>query len=486
MILNAGRTILWALFFSVFVLVFLTVSAMAQQGQRPPRPSHQPEGPAAPSPPPPPPGATHGISIPAQLMITDLRVVEDPVRTDPSNGNRATWTFKYLMENLAGDNDPSEFALHWLELWEQDQQVNDSVTPARASMRELVIDPWLAASGGQKLDLTRAPFKLLAIVNRMDLRVHKGRHVATGGEGRFVFGVLGADGKPLPPTAGTVPGGFTVIFEFELTAKNMDQLRNWAMAWKRLDKYGLGSPEYKVELERITRVFSKKGRAPHKPNGSPLNQVRTNEVALGAIWELREFVIDPTTGLLRQHTVAQNPSELLLNGTPALARLINRNEAKILSNDFVVPMEVLGADALSGPFQESDFSDFDDRTFTAIPFFADFYDIPWSAAGVRNNDARHLFALNTCSGCHRTETGANFLQVGFPDNHLLPQSLGAPAQLAGFLTGSNIPDSVDATTTRHFADLERRKQDLKKLLDSFGSDGKGTGPRERHIPRFVH
>ncbi len=158
------------------------------------------------------------------LMITDLRVVEDSVRTNPNTGRRATWTFKYLMENMAGDNDPEAFTLEWLKHWETDQLVNDQVSPARPSIRELVIDPWLAASGGERLDLRLAPFKLLAIVNRMDLRVHDQSSVTTGGEGRFVFGVLNQDGTPLPPIAGPAPGGFTVIFEYELVTGDMSGL----------------------------------------------------------------------------------------------------------------------------------------------------------------------------------------------------------------------------------------------------------------------
>ena len=139
------------------------------------------------------------INPATQLMITDLRVVEDPIRTNPNAGARATWAFKYLMENMAGENDPAEFTLRWLKHWEEDQVVNGQVSTARAAIREKVIEPWLEASGGVRLDLRLAPFKLLAIVNRLDLRMHNEDSVTTGGEGRFVFGVLNQDGTPLPP-----------------------------------------------------------------------------------------------------------------------------------------------------------------------------------------------------------------------------------------------------------------------------------------------
>lgn len=153
-----------------------------------------------------------------ELMITDLSVIEDPIRTDPANGEEAVWTFKYLMENMAGENDPAEFTLKWLEHWEKDQSVNGQVSPARPDIRPMIIDPWLAASGGETLDLSLAPFQLLAIVNRIDLRVHDEESVTTDGEGRFVFGVLNEQGEPLPPIAGDITGGFIVIFEYELVA----------------------------------------------------------------------------------------------------------------------------------------------------------------------------------------------------------------------------------------------------------------------------
>ena len=422
----------------------------------------------------------------AQLMITNLRVVEDPIRTHPRMGHRATWTFKYLIENMAGRQDPSDFVMQWLQQWETDVVVNGSVAPARAAIRSLVIEPWLKASGGRRLDLNKAPFKLLAIVNRMDLRAHDGEQVANAGEGRFVFGVLGADGKPLPPLFGDTPGGFMVIFEYGLVATNMDQLRSWAMGWAEVGKHPIGTQAYNNALERVTRRFTDRGAAPLKPNGSSLNQIRTNELSLSLPWELREFRIDAVSGQLKQGGVALTPDVLALNGTPALADFVNANEAALLSETHTVPAEALAASALAGPFQLTDFPNSESRTFAVLDFFPPFFDVPWSAAGIRSNDARHVFALNTCSGCHRSETGTSFLQIAFPMDHKLPRSLGSTAALAGFLTGIDTPDPVEPTTTRSFGDLARRQKDLEELLASFGTNGRGPGPRGRHVPNFVH
>ena len=56
-------------------------------------------------------------------------------------------------------------------------------------MQSELLDPWIAASGGPggPLDLSIAPFSLLAIVNRLDLRDQVAYGGAAGGELRFVF-----------------------------------------------------------------------------------------------------------------------------------------------------------------------------------------------------------------------------------------------------------------------------------------------------------
>ncbi|MFT5240645.1 MAG: hypothetical protein ACI9OU_000498 [Candidatus Promineifilaceae bacterium] len=482
-------------------ILLTTVCAMATAGtlstvarQQGPRPNSGDQHPAATAPrqssvdsrEATPQASRESDAIRKQLMITDLRVVEDPVRTNPRSGDRAVWTFKHLMEQMAGDQDPAEFVMRWLNLWEQDQEVNGFTAPERPAIRERIIDPWLRASGGQRLNLAKAPFKLLAIVNRMDLRVHVDEQVLTGGEGRFVFGVLAPDGTALLPEAGPAPGGMTVILEYELPATNMRQLGEWARLWKELERFPLDSPDYNRHLERVTRRFTEAGSAPGKPNGSALNQLRSNDIALAQPWELREFVIDGDSGLLQQNTVALTPDKITLNGTPEFAAFINEHGADLAQGTAELDPAFFAASAMAGPFLLTDFPDWESRTFTTNVLFDPFYDVPWSAAGIDNNDVRHAFALNTCNGCHRAETGTGFLQIGFPAENDLPKSLKHPAALAGFLTGIEVPDPVEPDTIRTFGDLERRLTDFKALTASFGDDGRGRGPRGAHIPRFVH
>lgn len=358
------------------------------------------------------------------FMIHDLSVVEDRVRTvySPSltPGSKGVWSFGRLIEKMAGANDPSDFVLRWLQHWEADQQVNGQLVPARPAIRDLVIDPWIIASGGLPLDFAKAPFRLLAIVNRMDLArlATDTNPSASAGEGRFVFGVLDAAGNPTQ---------FTVIMEFELLAQDNADILQWVQRWESLNNKNFGAT-YNAALEKLTREFIAPGIAPDRPNGSALKQLRTNEIALAGPWELREFTLSPMTGFLEQTTVKQTPGDNL-NGSNALARFINRNTKAILAGRHVVPNQLLGGSSFAPQV--------------------------WNAVGIRNPDARHLFALQTCNGCHTDETGTFFL-------HVSPRSKGEAAFLSGFLTGTSVSDPITGEV-RNFNELELRRKLLTQL-----------------------
>jgi hypothetical protein len=136
------------------------------------------------------------------IFITNLGVVEDPIRTwnyCTQQGNiDGAWTFKTLMKNLAKQSasvDPtdaelSSFVLKWLNNWKTVKVINGDTVPARSLISQRIIIPWqtksfnAGAPSGQ-LDMRFAPFKLTAIVNRFDLRERASGIPA--GEARFVF-----------------------------------------------------------------------------------------------------------------------------------------------------------------------------------------------------------------------------------------------------------------------------------------------------------
>ena len=380
-------------------------------------------------------GAPPTIDPARELMITDLSVVEDPTRTVATTAlpsAAAPWTFGRLVQQMAGDHDASDFVLHLLESWETDQALNGFTATARPSIRTLVIEPWLRKSGGTKLDFRFAPFRLLAIVNRLDLRdTLGGKHNLDAGEGRFVFGVLDEAGNKLP---------FTVIFEYEQPAAKGKDIQAWAESWHALGSLPFG-PGYNQALQAITSAFAGPN-CPDKPNKSCLNQIRTNDAALaadgtdpnlstGKLWELREFHLSSSTGYLEPHTTKQTPDESL-NGSSPLSSFLRANAAGILANTQPLP-----------------------STMTAAANVAPTGHV-WNAPGAVNPEVRFQFAVNTCNGCHTTETNTRFL-------HVKTRAAGQPAGLSTFLTGGTAVDPVTGQT-RSFGDLAKRASDLAYVL----------------------
>ncbi|QSQ24510.1 hypothetical protein JY651_06035 [Pyxidicoccus parkwayensis] len=355
-----------------------------------------------------------------ELLITDLSVVEDPVRTTGSGA----WTFGALMRAMNGGRDPSELVRNWLKTWQADQFIGATFVPARPNIGPLVLGPWEARSGGPNapLNFDVAPFRLLAIVNRMDLR-HEGVHA---GEGRFVFGVTD------PNTGGPMP--FTVILEYTLPGGHAEEFQRWSRDWHELGRLGLGHPDYNAKLQALTDRFTKSFVLAGRFMGSAISQVRTNENTLDPEWELREFHFGP--GGLEPAHVALTPP-FFLNGSQLVADYINQNQPAILTETHVVPEFFQGQPFLWGSAP------------TPFGFF-------WNALGVEPQ-ARHKFSLNTCNGCHAGETQTVFLHVGF-------RSKGQPAFLSPFLVSTApIPDPV-TRTPRVFNDLGRRREDLSALV----------------------
>jgi hypothetical protein len=99
-------------------------------------------------------------------------------------------------------------------------------------------------------------------------------------------------------------------------------------------------------------------------------------------------------------------------------------------------------------------------TFNGKPFLGgsvfndDFTE--WNAPGIKDPDARFHASLNTCNGCHSAQTGTKFLMV-------TPRFPGSEAFLSPFLTGVTVIDRVTGQP-RTLNDLGRRKTDLTDLV----------------------
>jgi len=174
-----------------------------------------------------------------ELFITNVSVVDDCFRTTwvgacpvpVAPATRGAWTFGKLVEGIFGTNNAailSTEVTRTLGEWKFAKVVNGEVVPARPAVTGSIINPWLAASGGVQLDMKKAPFRLLAIVERLDLRQNA---PWTAGEGRFVFNLLDAAGNTTQ---------YLLILEYGLDAAGCADVLNWANTWHNLGTIPFG------------------------------------------------------------------------------------------------------------------------------------------------------------------------------------------------------------------------------------------------------
>lgn len=304
-----------------------------------------------------------------ELTIVDRSVVNDARASSATDG---PWSFRFLMEQMTPSGvDPSDFVLNWLQGFKSSAGPINGFPVENRAIQTGLIDIWPKKSNG-KLDLAKAPFQLLAIVNRTDL------HIQGSGEARFVFGMVQTS------STDTFGQSFTVIFEYRLPltdASGAQVLRKqWVSDFHALGSVAFGST-FNSRLQTITDKFTRAGTTPGNPNGNSISQVRTNEIQFGGPWQLREFhlVKDSTgKGFLKLSPTAQT-ADFTLNGTSGLATFIKNNRIK-----YDHALQDLSSTFIGGQSDEVGTWDF-------------------SSFAVAERE-RHAFAGQTCNGCHSGET----------------------------------------------------------------------------------
>ena len=318
-----------------------------------------------------------------ELIVVEPSVIDDSrAKNEPAGG----WSFRHAVESMtpAGVS-PSAFVRGWLHTWVDTSAFNGQALdhePRNAEMNNLILCPWLRRTvsnncdltcskcTSQELDLGKAPFRLLAIMNRMDLRTQLDAS-SPAGEMRLVFGLTAG---PADDPA-SQPRAFTTIFEYAYPSSK--SVKEWAEAWHSLGAHAAYDEVYRGELESLTESVVGPNKSPERPNGSAIAQVRTNESALNWIWQLREFRL--SGGSLQISSTKNTPLETL-NNTPILASWVTKNAAAIKDNKYVVPESLLGGSANQFLFR-------------------------WALPNV-DEETRRAFAAGTCSGCHSGDISA--------------------------------------------------------------------------------
>lgn len=373
-----------------------------------------------------------------ELFITDVSVVDDcyrttlsgacPGGTPPGPATRGAWTFGRLMEgvfNTTNDEQLSKRVTAWLNLWTTDQTVNGDLVSARPLMRDLVLRPWLKASHrGNHLDMAKAPFRLLAIVDQQFIS----QTLSDAGQLRFIYNVLDASGNPTE---------FNVIFELQMPGSSCQETLALTNAFHALSALPFG-PTYNATLQAITDRVVTRNAMPGRLNGSALTSLRTNEAFLGSPWEMRSFSLQAATnggddegdddkahrkdedgesqntGVLAQAPLDLTPAAHY-QGTQTLADFIKEFAPVILAADAqrTLPLTYRGEPFLGGVAHNA-------------------LDLGWGGpapiCSTAPKAARRTFSFRTCQGCHGLDTATPFV-------HVQSRQAGEAAHLSKFLTG---------------------------------------------------
>lgn len=410
------------------------------------------------------------------LFITDTAVTTNEQRTytpcgpqdstgmsQPAGTPLGKWTLGRLAQGMAGSVDAKAFLQSWLLQLDPrtPATINGFPVPARPGLRRAFLVPWCRASAPGaacdadddttlELDPAKAPFRLLAIVNRIDLADVFGFASAqpgSAGELRFVFaaekwGDCKADMR------------FFVILEYEVTKSSCSALTQWANDWLALD--GLTGAAYLDKLDSL--VESVVARPPGRV------RVRTSEVAFvdpaksdSEAWAMRQFELE--NGALVAKPLSRTPDRSFQT-QPALALLggwivAQGNEADIGLDRHEIPDELPGHVPLAaavGPMRPS--SPSSDGTFWELPGVGTLPDTP------------HHFSLNTCTACHAGETAT-------AATHTTPYGgFGSAILLSTFLKGGTVDDprAASGQVVKHeYHDLCRRAEVLACIAQGFGT-----------------
>jgi hypothetical protein len=340
-----------------------------------------------------------------ELVISDPTVLGDARASNASDG---PWSFRFMMEQLTPiGTDPADFAADWVHQFEVGPTVNGFPTDQRLAF--VLRSDWPTTPNG-KLDMSQAPFRLLAIVNRVDL------HATSNGEARFVYGLF---------FEGQSPQAMSVIFEFGLPAHDPNTgaaltRASWASKFHALGGLAFGS-RYNAALEQVTDLFTRRNTSPEKPGGSSINQVRTNEIVLSTKgpWQLRELHYTNVGGafVLRFAETAQTP-----DGTANFSNLpqgqtllgyVNGSAALIHGGYGAVPASVIGGQS------NEDFN--------------------WTIDPSVNQTARHDFAAQTCNGCHFSEISNLNIDGFYQISPFADQGSDGTGHLSPFIKQFEIP-----------------------------------------------
>jgi len=366
---------------------------------------------------------------------------------------------------------PSTYISSLMNAWRGTVSINGQTVPPL--LGPTVAGWWsMFAGGNTNYPLHKAPFFLIAMTSRLDLRMHRPAGEPLGGEVHFVFATLGAQqNNPTCPTVMYSPVT-TIIFEYSPAKADDNQVRDYARRW--LDLSNLSGSAYLTALQNLTEEVINNGK---------LLRIRTNEgpetgkdagpVFGSTGWDLAEFEPNPTTKLLQRTTIKQSPTmDLAGNNSQQLSDWIWSQRDALYANAFDYEVGRIGTRSVT-MLPIGNYSVPDKFPGTQTWFRGSLNRVAsagveyWSGpnptglpAGSEGDwsDARFRFSVGSCRGCHGSDTGTAF-------NHIRANQPGTEPHLSDFLLGSvNVTDPVTGAG-RQFDEMFRRENDLRNLVN---------------------
>jgi hypothetical protein len=435
------------------------------------------------------------IDYEAEIVIRNVSVVEDPLRAQwsgqlaPPNDQDGAWSFGRLLTDLARIPDGSgqahdhclaqgagqclgsytptaapDYVRGWLENWDQKEDINCDPVQARPAI-DAIIATWPTLPSGD-LDLSRAPFRLQAIVRRPDLvnmapagtspddcstflRTPRG-----AGQLRFVFDLVDASGAAQD---------FMVILEYNVPADTLQAADVELARWHSLASYTFGSDAYKSRLATLTREITRDGGRyswPYDAGSAPCSDegrahdnnlvaLRTQDRMLASPPQFREFLVALESKKGVQPFYLEDSPQFQYRQTARLGEFIASKCASIEAENFNVGQEFPHWDGGGDGGAVCDNPVFNHTQFQAgqLPNEqtpAELWDpgnddasTACGDASIPNSELRHLFARNTCNGCHGIEFQMQ-AHDGLPAQpfHIQPRDAGEASAVSRFLQGS--------------------------------------------------
>lgn len=255
--------------------------------------------------------------------------------------------------------------------------------------------------------LEDSPVRLLGVINRIDL-------AELSRDSRFYQAELRFEFAALPhPGPGT---DLNIIAEFVLPSMNKSSFQRYAKAWAglaALPQAGAGS-EYYRQLTTLLNYIQR----------SKMARLRTSSADSGG-WAFEQFGFTGN-GLVAQFLMRQPNLELMNCVTPDahLLAFLQDRMWSILASRYDLPR------CLSKPRE----------LLGSNPPIA--LTLPPSVDSRYKERLRFSLSINSCVGCHQSETGA-----AAPFAHLAFREQDKPSRLSNFLTGSTTGNpSVDASS----------------------------------------